>query len=244
MKNWTIGPHQRKFLISPGSYLLGGELLEDELVFWGEWEAQSEVDPISAPMPDGPRWLHRPFFDPPASYHGLANTDPFVFGDQFHYTGCRQHIEQGPTQLQNLSRGSVILFGSCRGRSFVVDTVFVVADFVDHSRRDFRDTLRGHISDEYERVTITPWYANTPQRDRIHRLYFGATPTAPVDGMFSFVPCLPASKAPYGFPRPEIFFPDIITRSLTQNYKLTCVDTTSELKGWWNDVARQVTAQG
>jgi len=38
------------------------------------------------------------------------------------------------TQLRNLSRGSVILFGSKRpGRpEFTLDTVFVVAGFVDH----------------------------------------------------------------------------------------------------------------
>jgi hypothetical protein len=54
----------------------------------------------------------------------MQNTDPFVFGDQFHYTGCLQHTKRGATQLRYLDRGSVILFGSCREkRDFVVDTV-------------------------------------------------------------------------------------------------------------------------
>ena len=52
--------------------------------------------------------------------------DPFVFGPQFHYTGCMQHREGRPTQLRHLRAGSVVLFGSCTGRSsFVLDTVFV-----------------------------------------------------------------------------------------------------------------------
>jgi hypothetical protein len=41
------------------------------------------------------------------------------------------------------SRGSVILFGSCLHKSnFVLDTVFVVADHIDHTKRDYRDHLR------------------------------------------------------------------------------------------------------
>lgn len=244
MRGWTVGPHQRKFLINPGRYIVDGKPQSAEIVFWGEWEAQSEVDPIPAPIPDGPRWVHRPFLDPPPSYRGLQNTDPFVFGVQFHYTGCLQHTKFGPTQLRNLSRGSVVLFGSCRHRSeFVVDTVFVVADFVDHSLRDYRDRLRGRISDTYNTVTIAPWYANTVQHDRVHRLYFGATPDEPVDGMFSFVPCLPVAAAPHGFARPAVFIDGVITPSQTQNKTLTRAGTTVELKRWWDDVVDQVEAK-
>lgn len=245
LKGWTVGPHRRKFLIGPGRYLVAGRPREAEVVFWGEWEAQSEVDPIPAPTPDGPRWVHRPFFDPPLSYRGLQHTDPFVFGDQFHYTGCMQHTKIGPTQMQNLSRGSVILFGSCRNRSaFVVDTVFVVARFIDHSLRDYRDKLHGHISNTYDSVTISPWYANTAQREKVHRLCFGAIPDEPVDGMFSFFPCLPASAAPHGFAGPDVFFDGLITPSQTQNKKLRRVGTTGELKGWWNEVVHQIQVQG
>jgi len=245
LKRWNDGPHRRKFLIGQGQYLQGGVPIEEEVVFWGEWEAPSEVRPISAPPHDGPNWLHRPFLELPTSYRGLQNTDPFVFGDQFHYTGCLQHTKFGPTQLRNMSRGSVILFGSCLHRStFVVDTVFGVADFVDHSLRDYRDKLQGRISDMYDRVTIAPWYANTVQRDKVHRLYFGATFDNPVDGMFSFVPCRPTDEAARGFARPDVFIPGLITPSQTQNKKLRRVGSSAELKPWWEEVVRQVEGQG
>ena len=62
------------------------------------------------------------------------------FGERFHYTGCLQHTRLGPTQLRSLAPGSLVLFGSCRGKSrFAVDTVFVVSDHVDHSARDSID---------------------------------------------------------------------------------------------------------
>ena len=45
------------------------------------------------------------------------NTDPFVFGERFHYTGCLRHTRRGPTQLRYLAPGSLVLFGSCRDKS-------------------------------------------------------------------------------------------------------------------------------
>jgi len=100
-------------------------------------EAPSQAEAVSTRVPDGPNWVHRPVWSHQTSYRGLHNTDPFVFGDRFHYTGCLQHTKRGPTQLRNLSRGSVILFGSKRpGRpEFTLDTVFDVAGYVDHAAR-------------------------------------------------------------------------------------------------------------
>jgi hypothetical protein len=87
------------------------------------------------------------------------NTDPFVFGAQFHYTGCMQHTRRGPTQLRFLAPGSLVLFGSCREKArFVVDTAFVVGEFVDHSAQDWEQKLDGRISNTYRKVTVEPWY--------------------------------------------------------------------------------------
>jgi len=220
-------------------------LEETEVAFWGEWEAQSEVEPVPSPVRNGPHWLHRPFFDPPAIYSDHQNTDPFVFGDQFQYTGCLQHTKYGPTQMRNLSRGSIILFGSCQHRSvFVIDTVFVVANHIDHSLRDFREKLSGRVSATYEAVTLEPWYARVDSPDRVHRLYYGASFTDPIDGMFSCFPCLPASRAPHGFARPRVFISGNITPTLTQNKKMTCVGTTAEAKTLWDQVVNQVRVQG
>jgi len=82
----------------------------------------------------------------------------------------------------------VILFGSGRGRRFVLDTVFVVGQrWIDHSRRTL-DVLDGKISREYRQITIDRWYAGNVPDDRVHRLYFGATVTHRFHGMFSFFP--------------------------------------------------------
>lgn len=34
-----------------------------------------------------PRFIYEPYYVVPKSYEGLENTDPFVFGEQFHCTG-------------------------------------------------------------------------------------------------------------------------------------------------------------
>ncbi len=194
--------------------------------------------------------MHRPFWSPPASYRDLQNTDPFVFGDRFHYTGCLQYTKNGPTQLRNLARGSVILFGSNRGRSnFVVDTVFVVADCVDHSLRDYKRKLEGVVSETYASVTLAPWYGelvgcNTPDRDRSYRLYLGATVENPIDGMFSFFPCRPASASSQGFARPSLRIPGVITPTMTQNKRLNPRQSNGEITLLWDDVVRQVIGQG
>lgn len=215
VRTWNRNDHRRKFLRSPGRYLGANGPQDGRIVFWGEWEPESvAIAEVEEPLPDGPRWVYEPYFVPPegasdeAEYGGRQNTDPFVFGRRFLYTGCLQHKQGRPTQLRNLTRGSVILFGSCRsGSRFVVDTVFVVADHIDHTKLDHRDRLRGRVPPTYEAVTLAPWYANTDEPARIHRLYIGATYDETVEGMFSFVPCLPNALAPKGFARPTVRLP-------------------------------------
>ena len=60
---------------------------------------------------------------------GLHNTDPFIFGDRFLYSNCKQATS---TRLRSLGRGSVIAFGSHTARRWVLDTVMVVAGSVDY----------------------------------------------------------------------------------------------------------------
>ena len=178
-KSWNERQHRRKFLLSPGRYIASGRHQAGEIVFWGEWEPQSRVlRRFEAPVLDGPRFLYQPYYEPPPSWDGirLQNTDPFVFGEQFHYTACLQHTRQGPTQLRYLDRGSILLFGSCRKRRcFVIDTVFVVDHWLDHSTETYRE-LYGLVSQTYAEVTIAPWYSATLRPGQSHRLYFGAHP--------------------------------------------------------------------
>lgn len=255
VKEWTRVEegHARKYLRLPGRSVadVDDEPSAGEIGFWGEWEAPSYVETVHDPLPDGPCWIHRPFWTPPASYRGFHNTDPFVFGDRFLYTGCLQHTKHGPTQLRNLCRGSVILFGSKRpGRAeFTIDTVFVVADFIDHSRRDHRRKLAGIVPETYAAVTLGPWYGQTsgctaPELDRSYRLYRGATFDDPVEGMFSFFPCVEANRIAHGFARPAIHIPGVITPAMTQNKRLNPRQSIGEIRALWDDVVRQVIEQG
>lgn len=248
-REWNTGPHLRKFLTSRGRYLQAGEMRADDLVFWGEWEPQSRVaHAYPDVLPGGPRFLYEPYYAVPARVPrpGLQNTDPFVFGDQFHYTGCLQHNRLGATQLRYLGRGSIILFGSCRERSdFIIDTVFVVDRWIDHDRANHRTPeVRGAVSSAYGEVTLDPWYAGDVPADRSHRLYFGATPESPVDDMFSFFPCVPARLAEAGFARPIVRIDGRITPHLLQGKKMTPLSSGIEARGLWAEVAQQVEQQG
>jgi hypothetical protein len=210
----------------PGKYVAGAKLLEGEMEFWGEWEPDSRVvKSIADPIPHGPRFIYEPYYVLPESYIGLQNTDPFVFGERFHYTGCQQRTTNGSTQLRYLSRGSVILFGSCEDKSaFVLDTVFVVDRWIDHDRANYAQILRGAISQEYMQVTISAWYQEPSEKDscaavgqqETWRLYFGASYEKPLGGMYSFFPCRPYDAGSKGFARPAIKLPGVITDNLVR----------------------------
>lgn len=246
LKRWNRGDHRRKFLKHSGRLIdASGETVDNDLVFWGEWEPDSRTVPVEARFPEGPRFIHEPFLalPPPAGWR--QNTDPYVFGSTFHYTGCLQHTKHGPTQLRFLARGSVILFGSCLAEEkFVLDTLFVVDRFIDHTRDDFREA-REAVSPTYAQATLDPWYSgSTPTSERSHRLYFGATQAEAVDGMFSFFPCLPAGQAPNGFPRPTIDLPEVITPTMKQGKRLNQQPDVGSVRALWNRVVAQVRARG
>lgn len=125
----TLKRHKRKFMCMEGvEYIknINKQPLNGKLTFWGEWEAQSKFKVISETSKDyyGPRLIHYPFFD--SSYKGekKQTTDPFIFGENFWFTHCRQKYRS----IRNLSEGSIIIFGSERNddKKFLVDTIFVV----------------------------------------------------------------------------------------------------------------------
>ena len=142
-KHWhpTTQPHARKFLQLRGAWWESGNLCRGDLWTWAEWEPESRLllrfnDPSTAM----PRYLWEPMWIPKQSYEGLHNTDPFIF-DGFYYTDCKQTL----AGLRHLGRGSVIVFGSKRGSNWVLDTVFVVADYVDHTIGDYEGLLQGLV---------------------------------------------------------------------------------------------------
>jgi hypothetical protein len=183
--------------------------------------------------------------DPP-----LMNTDPFVYGEHFFYSICKQNNTHGPTAMQRLARGSVILFGSGQHRSqFVVDTVFVIADYVDWDLTNYRKRLAGVVPPEYFHSTLEPIAYEMKVRNlspsQTFRLYIGATVEKPCEGMFSFFPCLPAKDGTdKGFARPAVRRTGIITDNLTQGQRMNPMPDVAAVRALWTDVARQVLAQG
>lgn len=246
IKHWNRGDHRRKFMRSGGRFLDSSRHVKrGDLVFWGEWEPDSRVvSKIEDPVPGGPHFVYEPYLPDPVPEGWRQNTDPFVFGDSFHYTGCLQHTKFGPTQLRFLARGSVVLFGSCIGRSkFVLDALLVVDRHIDHSRADYR-SIRDVVSPTYAAATIDPWYTNEVPAHQSHRLYFGAMFDAPLEGMFSFFPCLPAVGAPRGFARPEIDLAEIVTPTMTQGKRLNPQPDLAHVRELWGRVASIVEDQG
>ena len=253
VKRWNTNVHKRKFLKQAGRYVADRKAVEGEIVFWGEWEPESNAARIENPVVHAPRFIYEPYYVVPESYHGLQNTDPFVFGQQFHYTGCQQRTKKGATQLRYLSKGSVILFGSCEDRNaFVLDTVFVVDYWIDHRKADHRKVLAEATSQAYKEVTISSWYQEPlaegktcapagPQET--WRLYFGAAYDKPLQGMYSFFPCQPYEAKSKGFVRPKVRLPSVITDTLNQGKKLTAQQSLDEMKLLWNKVIEQVKRQ-
>ena len=111
---WNTGTHGRKFMLSPGRWLSAPEGSAGEtgdVVFWGEWESVSRaVKRYPAGGAGVPRYLVEPLWTQPSSSGFLQNTDPYVFGEAFRYSNCRQNTSAGnPKAMQRLAVGSLVL---------------------------------------------------------------------------------------------------------------------------------------
>lgn len=244
IKRWNTGNHQRKFMRSSGQWLDGDSPRGGELLFWGEWEPPSEVDTLEQSPAGYPKYLHYPFLEARTAFGNHQNTDPFVFGDRFLYTGCQQWRGSYPVQLRFLLSGSVILFGSASGGRFLLDTALVVRDYFDHSKADHKARLRGLVPDPYWTVTLRPWYSG-PDDGRSWRLYRGASLEDPVDGMFSFFPAIPADgRVARGFPRPDISDLRGVNPRLRQGWQGTKLDGLDDSRATWRSVREKVLSQG
>jgi hypothetical protein len=197
---WNTGEHRRKFLRSGGRYVTHDQSLgEGSLVFWGEWEAPSyrlKSWPKSGALP---RFLQHPVWEHPKGRGPRQNTDPWVFGECFRYSNCKQ---QSQAALRKLAPGSIILFGSSLDRNFVADTVFVVRD----SQR-FRPAQPPDGDDAFRVCTIQSLLTDAGCSGDEFILYRGATLGAPVCGMYSFVPCRREDSKKLRFCRPPITLP-------------------------------------
>ena len=257
--------HARKFMqlsghwIGPDGHTGGGDLWA-----WGEWEPQSQLlDRLDGPRERGyPQYLWGPYYEmPERGCGGLHNTDPFIFGDRFPYSNCKQ---ASSTRLRSLGRGSVIAFGSHTAGRWVLDTVMVIAGSVDYAPGRARSALAGLVPDAFVDVTAGPLADNrqdtscgpAPVRrggcggragddaDVKLRLYWGATPEDPVGEMFSFFPAMPADRA-RRFPRPGIELPDwCFTTSLRQGHKQSCGLSAQSIRPLWGSLTEQVHGAG
>ena len=215
--NPTSKNHARKFLLLRGQWSNGTDNRTGRLWAWGEWEPESElVKHLEAATPDHPRYLWNPYFVRRPDYSGLHNTDPFIFNG-FIYSNCKQKAAGSLRGLRELDRGSVLLFGSRVGANWVMDTLLVISDFVDYDRSNHQRALRGVIPEAFWDVVLGPTYAN--RENDAFRLYRGATVDTPVDGMYSFFPCIPEGRDT-GFPRPTVHLPaEYFSRGLLQGAK-------------------------
>lgn len=274
-KPWNTGDHRRSFLVAPGTFnasLSGPSERAPRLSFWGEWEAPAMGVPLT-----GGGAVHTAFVPQPVAFPeraGLQNTDPFVFDGPFIYSCCKQVRKDGTaTYLRDLHRGDVVLFGSNLGGSFVLDTVFVVADSVRYGIRTGPTTLVGRVAPSFIEATLKPLaftdgttdgegprgtcgiegWDDEDERSSCHplagkpeveyRLYWGATPEARVDGMFSFAPARPASNPLVAFTRPIIN--DFISPAMNTGFR-ECLgggrERANPVKEAWTHIAELVLA--
>jgi len=255
-KYWNTGQHKRKFVKNAGRYLSDQSArTDDDICFWCEWEPQSEVLKDFDNMEKGyPRFLYSPYWTPPISHgyiNGMSkkayqNTDPFIFETPFKYALCQQ---QG--KMKYLGRGSVILFGSqVERRHFSLDTVFVVDRWFEYSNRTYAQDLKDVATEEYLSITMRPaWEKEKDLQRESFRLYFGASYENPVEGMFSFFPCLPFEGEPRGFRRPIINIADsvsgkpVIDGAQNTGKRYTELSKLETIKLLWDRVVKQVTEQ-
>ena len=243
---WNRSIHRRKFLCQPGWYMDNGQLVHDELTFWGEWEPQSRITRIDNPIKDGgPHVIHRPLLDldelkRDALKRCRQNTDPFVFHERFLYRCCQQTHATGQTQLAHLLPGSIVLFGSKVNDQFAIDTVFVVDDYRDYYDRKGGINFDPNLKAYAEIVGVGLNGSGCRSKPSQMRLYYGASPKTPYKGMYSFVPCKRLNGNEQGWARPTLtrddmrdIYDDCITDNLQQGRKY-CKEATleSNIKAW------------
>ncbi len=268
---WNSGFHKRKYLKIEGTYLkdISSKPIDDTIFFWGEWEAQSHVLPITQKQKNYPKNIFIPYYQLP---NAKANTDPFIFGNQFYYCICKQgHYPS----LRNLDSGSIIFFGSHKDGNFVLDTVFIVKDFIEYEVENIQK-IKDSFNDVFFNVSLLPLNNITPVEPKYiiedknnsgcnvpingddnndykpichtadnlkYRIYRAVMydDRNDFEGMFSYAPCLPNTIGKIGFSRPEICQSQSVNCKLTQGIKISYNLNTKQV---WNEITQQVLSQG
>ena len=262
---WNTGSHKRKYLKVKGSYLktLSSKPIKDTVYFWGEWEAQSHVTPISGVIKHNfPKYIFEPCYKLPV---GTANTDPFVFGNQFYYCICKQGHYPA---LRNLDKGDMILFGSNLNKHFVLDTVFVIKDWQEFEIKDLA-SLKSKFNDAFYHASLEP-IINAKQvtskciavdtktglclpengdnndddktvlngKYRIYEAVMYSDKDS-FNGIFSYSPCLPDPVGRNGFARPIINHSSV-SQGLNQGIKIIKNEDVVKV---WNEITTSILNQ-
>ncbi|WP_157493978.1 hypothetical protein [Fulvivirga imtechensis] len=211
-----------------------------DLLFWGEWEPQSRFELTGNPFDSKlPHAIHYPIFSQRGQ--GRHNTDPFVFGEHFYYTNCKQKRTGKGKMLLNLQAGSVILFGSeMDKRHFVLDTVFVVnssetvADYRNH-KEEYNDMLRQATIDLGS--GLAPWKKlYKGEMYDFNRHYSDDSPY-----IFSFFPCkIDCGKT--GFERPKLDITKFKLQKPGAGTVLYAID--DEASNFWHELLAFLINQG
>lgn len=208
---WNKGNHKRKFIVTSGYYVKSlkeqSPTSAEELYFWGEWEPTSKIiDVYKNGSNILPHCSHSPFLQVQKSGNVVCqgiNTDPFVFNNHFLYGLCRQMKYKS---LRTLDSFSIILFGSNKKSSFVVDTVFVVKkgkmNYLNKEPIDSNNCCQTSMYPPYYGAIMGNY--KMPGSSKL-TMYEGVNfyEREQYQGMFSYVPCKLGCKNS-GFARVEI----------------------------------------
>jgi hypothetical protein len=244
--------HRRKFILSNGKFVNDNvEQEESELVFWGEWEAQSEIVRINNGNTNPPNYLNRPFINP-AVPNRTHNTDPYVFGDKFRYIICKQGYFHNV--LTNLEPNSIILFGSSINGQFCLDTVFVVSnDKSNYTVNTIENLFPLSTRGQYYHASVNPIYDEfeynrnaqsedfcriNDQRDYTFYKAVNFLERQNYNGLYSYVPCQVYNLQNYIFRQPAITL-DFINGNQTQGINSKDCNE-NEIVNYWNDIAHQI----
>jgi len=199
IKPWKLykyWQHTRDPIKTGGTFVNSeGDEEVNTLYFWGEWEAESEIEIVDNKTWLTPRVSHVSEREWECQYNEdkkrkRHDTDPFVFGDSIYYYDCQQKYLP-----EDIPEGSILLFGTTDDDHFYFDTVIVVASCVEYSAAGIV-TANNPTADKIliEHGIKPHFYWNHSQGTEEKRLFSGRKFQS-LDTPFSFFPC---RDVPYG----------------------------------------------
>lgn len=259
----TDGRHCRRLVCHKGQYIdRNWKFGTDNLAFWSEWEGPTTATRISLKGdPFFARFVHRVRYpytsdcDMESSVRfGCGNgekrqsgcgekcgafmdTDPCVFGRTFKYSHCRQGAS---SSLRGLSLSSLVVFGSYKRGIFLLDTVFVVDGGVGYKKES---VCRIACSEAYKNLTL-----RRVAGEHEHTFYRGVKYDEKAE-VFSFTPARVCGEEGYG---KRCMIKDLAKLNRLLNKQIfkympgfsIAVADKDKIKKVWNEIVRQVMAQG